>query len=305
MPSASITTAAVSSRTTSGGAASCRFSTPGRPIRRSSVSAGGRCGSSGSRRRSSWPKLWLEHPTLDAYWKHGSISFNYGAITCPTWFWGGWADLYRDTPLRLAEHLKVQHKVTVGPWAHLYPHEALPTPAVGYLQEALRWWDRWLKGIDNGVMDEPAHRFYMMESVGPVAHLEHRPGRWVGRRHLAIAACTLADAPPESRLSVRRCRAGARVAVAVTANDRVVWWGLGQLCQPRRPAERAVARCVRLVGVRWRAPGRTPGDSGQRHRDSRARGGQTGGVRCGEAHRRGSRWQRCSRDAWLSEPHST
>jgi len=40
------------------------------------------------------------------------------------------ADLYRDTPLRLAAHLQVPHKVTVGPWAHLYPHEALPTPAV-------------------------------------------------------------------------------------------------------------------------------------------------------------------------------
>ena len=66
-----------------------------------------------------WPRLWLEHPTLDAYWKHGSVSFNYGAITCPTWFWGGWADLYRDTPLRLAAHLQVPHKVTVGPWAHL------------------------------------------------------------------------------------------------------------------------------------------------------------------------------------------
>jgi uncharacterized protein len=126
-----------------------------------------------------WPEIWLRHPNLDAYWKHGSVCFDYGAITCPTWFWGGWADLYRDTPLRLAQHLQVPHKVTVGPWAHLYPHEAVPTPAVGFLQEALRWWDHWLKGIDTGVMAEPAHRFYMMESTGPVSHLEHRDGRWV------------------------------------------------------------------------------------------------------------------------------
>lgn len=92
-----------------------------------------------------WPEIWLEHQSLDDYWKHGSVCFDYGAIQCPTWIWGGWADLYRDTPLRLAEHLQVPHRVTVGPWAHLYPHEALPGPAVGFLQEALRWWDRWLK----------------------------------------------------------------------------------------------------------------------------------------------------------------
>jgi putative CocE/NonD family hydrolase len=126
-----------------------------------------------------WPEIWLRHPHLDAYWKHGSVCFDYDAITCPTWFWGGWADLYRDTPLRLAQNLRVPHKVTVGPWAHLYPHEAIPGPAVGFLQEALRWWDHWLKGIDSGVMSEPAHRFYMMESAGPVPHIEHRDGRWI------------------------------------------------------------------------------------------------------------------------------
>jgi uncharacterized protein len=126
-----------------------------------------------------WPRLWLDHQTLDGYWKHGSICFDYEAIACPTWFWGGWADLYRDTPMRLAEHLRVPHRVTMGPWGHLYPHEAIPAPAVGFLQEALRWWDHWLKGRDNDVMKEPPLRFYMMDSVPPLPHYAERPGRWV------------------------------------------------------------------------------------------------------------------------------
>jgi uncharacterized protein len=127
-----------------------------------------------------WPNIWLQHQHLDAYWKHGSVCFDYAAIDCPVWFWGGWADLYRDTPLRLAQHLKVPHKVTVGPWAHLYPHEAIPGPAVGYLREAVRWWDRWLKGkADDSVLSEPALELYMMESVPPVPHLEQRAGRWI------------------------------------------------------------------------------------------------------------------------------
>ena len=126
-----------------------------------------------------WPEIWLRHQRLDDYWKHGSVCFDYEAIQCPVWFWGGWADLYRDTPFRLARHLAVPHKVTVGPWAHLYPHEAEPKPAVGFLQESLRWWDRWLKDRDNGVDHERPIRLYMMESVPPVPHLSERPGRWI------------------------------------------------------------------------------------------------------------------------------
>ena len=129
-----------------------------------------------------WPQIWLEHQALDDYWKHGSVCFDYAAIESPTWFWGGWSDLYRDTPLRLAKNLKAPHKVTVGPWGHLYPFEATPEPAVGFLQESLRWWDHWLKGIDTGVMQEPAHRFYMMDSVRPQASYATRPGRWVSER---------------------------------------------------------------------------------------------------------------------------
>jgi uncharacterized protein len=126
-----------------------------------------------------WPEIWLRHQRLDDYWKHASVCFDYDAIQCPVWFWGGWADLYRDTPFRLAEHLAVPHKVTVGPWAHLYPHEAEPKPAVGFLQESLRWWDRWLKSKDNGVDRERPIRLYMMESVPPVPHLTERAGRWI------------------------------------------------------------------------------------------------------------------------------
>jgi putative CocE/NonD family hydrolase len=129
-----------------------------------------------------WPQLWLEHQTLDDYWKHGSVCFDYGAIACPVWCWGGWADMYRDTPFRLAAHLKVPHKVTMGPWAHLYPHEGMPRPAVGFLQESVRWWDHWLKGEDSGLMQEPALQFFMLDAARPQTHHTERAGRWVTER---------------------------------------------------------------------------------------------------------------------------
>jgi putative CocE/NonD family hydrolase len=127
-----------------------------------------------------WPESWLLHPSRDAYWRHGSIACDYAAVECPTWFWGGWADLYRDTPFRLAANLSAPHRVTVGPWAHLYPHEGIPKPAVGFLQEALRWWDHWLRGDANGVMDDPRLQFYLMEGVAPSPFHDRREGRWIG-----------------------------------------------------------------------------------------------------------------------------
>jgi len=126
-----------------------------------------------------WPQRWLEHQALDDYWKHASVCFDYAAIDCPTWFWGGWCDWDRDTPFRLAEHLGAPCKVTMGPWAHLYPHEAIPGPAVGFLQEALRWWDYWLKGKNDGLMSEPRLRFYMMESAPRGSDSSFRRGRWI------------------------------------------------------------------------------------------------------------------------------
>jgi len=160
-----------------------------------------------------WPALWLEHPARDAYWKHGSVCTRYADIGCPVWFWGGWADIYRDTPLRLAEHLQVPHKVTVGPWAHLYPHEGAPTPAVGFLQEAVRWWDHWLKGSDEALMREPRYRFFMMESVRAAPSHAQRAGRWVGERdwpspHVRMRTlllgrgCLQSEAAPEQPLCI-------------------------------------------------------------------------------------------------------
>ncbi len=122
---------------------------------------------------------WLRHQRRDDYWKHGSVCEDYSAIACPVFAVGGWTDGYTNAIPRLLEHLTVPRKGLIGPWAHAYPHFALPGPQIGFLQEALRWWDRWLKGIDTGVMDEPMLRAWMMDSVPPARHHEQRPGRWV------------------------------------------------------------------------------------------------------------------------------
>ena len=125
-------------------------------------------------------ELWLEHQRRDAYWKHGSVCEDYEAIQCPVYAVGGWTDAYKNAIPRLLEGLTVPRKGLIGPWAHGYPHFALPGPQIGFLQEMLRWWDHWLKGINTGVMNEPMLRAWMTQSVKPATHHEVLPGRWIG-----------------------------------------------------------------------------------------------------------------------------
>ena len=115
----------------------------------------------------------------DGYWKHGSVCEDYARMTIPVQIWGGWADNYMNTVAALVANVPAPVKGIVGPWVHQYPHTAVPGPRIGFLQEALRWWDRWLKNLPNGAEDDPAYRVYRMDSEAPDASARHRAGAWV------------------------------------------------------------------------------------------------------------------------------
>lgn len=126
-----------------------------------------------------FPALWMRHPHRDEYWEHGSVCENYAAIECAVYAVGGWADGYVNAIPRLMQGLSCPRKALIGPWPHAFPHAATPGPRIGFFQEAVRWWDYWLKGEDNGIMDEPPFRAWMEEWIPPAPVHEERPGRWV------------------------------------------------------------------------------------------------------------------------------
>lgn len=126
-----------------------------------------------------YPAIWMRHPHRDEFWRHGSVCEDYAAIRCPVYAIGGWADGYSNAVPRLLAGLACPRKGLIGPWAHVFPHDARPGPSIGFLQEALRWWDHWLKDEDTGIMDEPTYRVWMQESVPPLPQYDQRPGRWV------------------------------------------------------------------------------------------------------------------------------
>lgn len=138
---------------------------------------------------------WAAHQTRDDYWKHGSVGQDWSAIQAPVMIIGGWADNYMNTVAALVEHLTVPVKGIVGPWGHQYPHSAEPAPRIGFLQEALRWWDRWLKDAPNGAEGDPAYRVWMQTAAPPDASASHRPGFWVAEAILPTPRVSTLDLP--------------------------------------------------------------------------------------------------------------
>ncbi len=197
---------------------------------------------------SPWILEWLGHPRRDSFWKHGSVCEDYSRITCPVFAVGGWADPYTNPVLRLMEHLDVPRKALIGPWGHQYPHQASPGPMVGFLEESLRWWDRWLKGEEEDLAGEPMIRAWMHDAGRPAAVQDQAPGGWVAEEAWPCARIRertwhlnpdgLGDAlGPEGPLAV------ASPATVGRANP---FWGNSGSGDPEGPVDQRVDDAVSL-----------------------------------------------------------
>lgn len=122
---------------------------------------------------------WTRHSDRDEYWQHGSVCESCDSFDAAILVIGGQHDGYRNAMAAMVKNASGTVKGILGPWNHKYPHISTIGPAIDYLNIALRWWDKWLKGIDNGADSDPAYRIYVMDSVVPNPALTHRPGRWL------------------------------------------------------------------------------------------------------------------------------
>ena len=83
-----------------------------------------------------------------------------------TYNWGGWFDFAAQDTTLWHVNSRNQKKLTMGPWTHGpnepdNPREASQLPLLAV--EELRWFDYWLKGIENGVMDDPPVHYAVMD----------------------------------------------------------------------------------------------------------------------------------------------
>ncbi|MBA2446955.1 MAG: CocE/NonD family hydrolase [Chloroflexi bacterium] len=163
---------------------------------------------------------WLEHPTYDEYWAPHDIEARWGEIAAPALNMGGWYDLYSSHTFNAFAGLR-QHgrtpeargsRLIVGPWPHALS-QSTKTGDVDFGARSmvdlealeLRWFDYWLKGIDNGIDAEPPLRLFIMgtnvwrdEHEWPLARTDWQ--RWHfhsgGRANTLLGDGVLAPAEP-------------------------------------------------------------------------------------------------------------
>jgi putative CocE/NonD family hydrolase len=126
-----------------------------------------------------WFLLYLHEQRDGPFWRRASVAPDrYADYKVPTFLVGGFLDGYRDSIPRFFENVKAPVKAILGPWNHSFPHDADPGPAIEWRDEAVRWWDYWLKGKQNGILDEPRFEVFMRHWYAPDPNIAEVPGEW-------------------------------------------------------------------------------------------------------------------------------
>ncbi|MEO5941092.1 MAG: CocE/NonD family hydrolase, partial [Candidatus Limnocylindrales bacterium] len=127
-----------------------------------------------------WLFEWLRQQHDGPYWRQGSLAPHWDRLTTPTFLIGGWMDEYVDAALRMLERCtNAPRRALIGNWVHDLPDEAYPGPNVDWYHEMVRFFDHWLKGVDNGVMDEPGLVAFRHDWAEPEPFPAAWPGEWI------------------------------------------------------------------------------------------------------------------------------
>jgi putative CocE/NonD family hydrolase len=121
-----------------------------------------------------WRK-WIAHPVNDSYWEQANFLEHLKDVKIPVFHQSGWFDGdgigSKLNYLAMARHHHPNQKLILGPWGHTdesarsYAGRDFGPDAIVDLQRAyLRWFDFWLKGIDNGITKEPLVSVFVMGS---------------------------------------------------------------------------------------------------------------------------------------------
>ncbi len=122
---------------------------------------------------------WLNHPARDDYWLQGTVIDCFKDITCPIFVVSGWNDCWPNTVLRVIQRAETPVWGLSGVWGHMYPHQAFPGPGVNFLDEVIRFWDKYLKNQDNGYEQTAPLTVFVQTQVPTDPAHTNRPGYWV------------------------------------------------------------------------------------------------------------------------------
>lgn len=123
---------------------------------------------------------WLAHTTADDYWLPSSPEAGYEHISVPALNISGWYDIFLWSTFQNymgmkqrggSEAARKNQRLIIGPWTHMNFSGSFPEIEFGRGGSSasvdlpgihLRWFDRWLKDVDNGIDQEPPVMLFVM-----------------------------------------------------------------------------------------------------------------------------------------------
>jgi uncharacterized protein len=183
-----------------------------------------------------WSLDYFRHQRDGAFWQAPVHKLE--DIRIPCFLIGGLQDGYRNSIARMLERVHAPVQAWLGPWNHAWPNESIYGPKVEWRDQAVRWFDHWLKGIDNGVERDPRLVIYQQHSHRPGGEPQDIPGEWRAeswppqglnpQRWFLAPNHELGRAPAEAATDTLRYVPSAGAAAGF-------WWG--ELLGDQRPVD--------------------------------------------------------------------
>ena len=147
-------------------------------------------------RRAKFYDDWLANPDYNDYWKPLNVEEMFAKISVPVHTFGGWFDIFSQGTLRgyvglsqkgATERVRRGSHIVIGAWGHGSSQKTgdIDFGAAAHVNEhalQLRWYDYWMRGIDNGLATEPPVKLFLMgrnewvfENEYPLARTDYRP----------------------------------------------------------------------------------------------------------------------------------
>ena len=175
---------------------------------------------------------YMEQQRDGPFWDRASSRDKYDQIQIPGYFIGGWYDGYRNSLPRMLEHVKAPVKAIIGPWDHYFPHDAWPEPKIEWRREAVRWFDKWLKDIDTGILDEPRFAVFVRDWHPPGPGVDKIRGYWRWEEGWPIERSLIRTfyAMKDHGLSMEPSKKDThrlvyKPSVGLEGGGPVMWWG--------------------------------------------------------------------------------
>lgn len=127
-------------------------------------------------------RQWFAHPSYDKYWADEDCTRHFDRMNVPCFTVGSWYDFMCvgsvDSYIGRQHHggpdSRGKQQLLLGPWLHGGTKDTSKVGELTYPESArfameahmLRWFDHYLKGIDNGVQREATVRYYVMGAIG-------------------------------------------------------------------------------------------------------------------------------------------